>query len=374
MVDNNIPTLVVVNSTKVCKAGFAGHDAPNVVFPSVVGRRGRTAKDFYVGEEAQRKRDILTLTHPIAHGYISNWDDMEKIWHHAFYQELQVAPEDYPVLLTKHSMGRKCYPEKMMQIMFETFSVPAFYVAIQAVLSLYASCRTTGVVVHVRGSHVDTVPIYEGHALLHAVLRFSVGGNDLTNYLQQTLNARDYNYFSMVSGAIMTDIKEKFCYVALDYEQEMITAAASPTSLEKCYELPDGKVVTIGSERFRSPEVLFQPWLLNRDLMGNHEGIHEVLLNTIKKCDTDLLKDLYANTVLAGGTTMLPGLAERMHTEVTALAPKGMKINIIAPPERKDSVWIGGSLLASLSTFQHMWITKQEYNEFGPSIVHCKCF
>ncbi|XP_042331740.1 actin, clone 302-like [Sceloporus undulatus] len=370
MVDNNIPTLVIVDSTTVCKAGFAGHDAPSVVFPSVVGRRGRTAKDFYVGEEAQRKRDILTLTHPIDYGYISNWDDMEKIWHHAFYQELQVAPEDYPVLLTECPVNFRSNREKMIQIMFETFSVPAFYVAIQAVLSLYASSRTTGVVALARGSHVDTVPIYEGHALLHAVLVLRTGGNDLTNYLLKMLTERGYSFTTMAKREIVKDIKEKLCYVVLDFDQEMAATASASSSLEKTYELPDGKVIKLGSECFRCPEVLFQPGFVGSESCG----IHETLFNTIMKCDRDLRKDMYANMVLAGGTTMFPGLAERMHTELEALAPKGMKTNIIAPPERKDSVWIGGSLLASLSTFQHMWITKQEYDESGPSIVSRKCF
>uniref|UniRef100_A0A2K6ATA9 Actin gamma 1 n=1 Tax=Macaca nemestrina TaxID=9545 RepID=A0A2K6ATA9_MACNE len=103
-------------------------------------------------------------------------------------------------------------------------------------------------------------------------------------------------------------------------------------------------------------------------------GIHETTFNSIMKCDVDIRKDLYANTVLSGGTTMYPGIADRMQKEITALAPSTMKIKIIAPPERKYSVWIGGSILASLSTFQQMWISKQEYDESGPSIVHRKCF
>ena len=265
----------------------------------------------------------------------------------------------------------------MTQIMFETFNSPAMYVAVQAVLGLYTTGRVTGLILDCGDGVSHTVPIYEGFALPYGINRLDVAGCDLTGYLMKLLNEDQAktSFTTTDERKMVCDMKEKLCYVSLDFGLEMQNSADSKSSFEKPYVLPDGKVITLKSERFRCPEALFQPTLIhntNNETTSRSMGIHEAICNSITKCDW-ITKDLFANIVLSGGVTLFPGIVERLQKEISLLAPPTMEIKIIAPPERKYSVWIGGSIMASLSTFQHMWISKQEYDESGPSIIHKKC-
>ncbi|GFN80145.1 actin [Plakobranchus ocellatus] len=368
--------IVIDNGSGMCKAGFAGDDAPRAVFPPIVGRPkvdgvtvGLHLKDTYVGDEAQPKREILSLKSPSERGIHTNWDDVEKVWHHVFYNELRVDPEEHQVLITEVPLNAKANREKMTQILFETIRVPGLYIANQAVLPLFASGRNTGMVLDSGDSATHCVPIYENYALPHATISLDVGGRHLTDYLMKILSRKRPFLCTRAERHTLRDIKETCCCVALDRDEVKHTTNHSKT-LDKSYKLPDGHLIILGQERFMCPEPLFHPPLLGKDT----DGVHSMIYSSIKKCDVDIQKTLFANTVLSGGSTMFPGIGDRMQKELSALAASTTKIKIIAPPDRKYSTWIGGSILASLSTFQQMWISKKEYDEFGPSIVHKKCF
>jgi len=330
---------------------------------------GTEKADHYVGDLAQKKRGILKITYPVASGIVQDWDDMEKIWHHTFYNHLRVHPEEHCILLTEAALNPKANRERMTQIMFESFRVPAIYVSTQAVLSLYASGRTTGIVCDSGDGVTHIVPIYEGYAMPHAVSRSNFAGRELTEYLMKLMGERGSALKNSAEREIVRDIKEKCCYVAENFDDELKQAQSS-SDCELSYELPDGQVAVLGSERFRCPEALFKPALLGLEA----PGIHMQVFQAIMACEIDLRKDLYCNIVLSGGTTMFPGLGKRLQTEIADLAPGTMRIRVLYPEDRKHSVFIGGSMLSDLDTFQQMCVTRAEYTEQGPMVIHKKCF
>jgi len=370
--------VVIDNGSGIVKAGFAGVDHPKVLFPSYIGRpkhvrvmAGAAEGEAFVGKKAEELRGLLKIKYPIEHGVVQDWIDMENIWNYT-YSEMRCQAEEHPVLLTEAPLNPKKNREKAAEIFFETFNVPALFVSIQAVLSLYASGRITGIVLDSGDGVTHTVPIFEGFAIPHSIMRVDLAGRDITTHLQYLLRKGGYYFYTSAEKEVVRSIKESSCYVALDptREEEALEAEKSGKSVTQKYKLPDGNLVEIGPERFRAPEVLFKPELLGEE----SNGVHELLINSIQRSDLDLRKTLYSNIVLAGGSTLFPGFGERLLNEVKHLAPKDIKIKISAPPERKYSTWMGGSILASLTTFKKMWVSSDEYEEDGATILHKKCF
>jgi len=346
-------------------AGFAGDDAPRAVFPSIVGRPkhqgvmvGIGNKDAYVGDEANAKRGLLTLKTIAKRGLITEWKDLEKLIHHTFYNELRVAPEEHPALLSFSPNTPQEDKQKVLKTLFETFHVPKAYLSNKAELALYASGRITGTVLHIEEGAIYAVSIDDGKIIKEADVTAEVGGYDLTEYLIKILTERGYSFTTTAEKEVVKDIKYKLGYVAIDYEAEIKTGDTS-SKLEKSYELPDGQVITVGNERFKVGEALFQPKLMGKDI----KGIHEMINDSIQKCPESLREKLYSNIVLSGDT-MFPGIQERLQKEISAIA-NGAKVKIIAQPDRKNLVWIGGSILTSLSTFESKWVQASDYKVKG---------
>ena len=235
----------------------------------------------------------------------------------------------------------------------------------QGPLALYSSGRTTGVVFDCGHGFTSISPVYEGFLLPSQQEKIDIAGMDATKYLLKCIAKKD-RYFQNIDGPLeyANYIKETSGYVTLDFFTDL-NIAAQNKSLEKKYKLPDGHKFVVGKERFLSAECLFRPQLLGMDRWGLHCDLNCSIL----KCKIDIRKDLFANIVLCGGSTVFPGLKDRMQKELSGLAPSGMKVKVIANPEN-ISAWFGGSIMASLSTFQAMWVSKQQYDECGPSIVH----
>ncbi|MCJ1442676.1 MAG: Actin-like protein [Stictis urceolatum] len=354
---HNAP-IVLDNGSGTIRAGFAGEDLPKCYFPSYVGRpkhlrvlAGALEGDVFIGSRAQELRGLLKIRYPLEHGIVTDWDDMERIWQHVYTEELKTLSEEHPVLLTEAPLNPRSNRDTAAQILFETFNVPALFTSIQAVLSLYASGRTTGIVMDAGDGVSHAVPVYEGFAVPSSIKRVDVAGRDVTEYMQLLLRKSGYVFHTSAEKEVVRMIKEKTGYVAEDArreEKEWASSAGRQESKAVEYVLPDGNRMKVGPERFRAPEILFNPELIGLE----YPGIPQMVAESISRTDLDLRKALYANVVLSGGSTLTTGFGARLLADLKKLAPKEMKIKIFAPQERKYSTWIGGSILAGLSTFR----------------------
>jgi actin len=390
------PVIVIDNGSGVCKAGFGGDQSPRSVFHSIVGKRNAllegnpdehdttgldAKKSYYVGEEALEHKHDLTLHYPIKHGIVQNWDEMLRVFEYLFESDLRAKAKDRTVLLTEAPLDPKANRDKMSEIMFEHFGVESLYVECPAKLCLYSLGLTNGLVLDCGDGVTHTVPIYQGYESPHAVIRADMGGSDVTEYLSRIMTERGYYLnFTTESREIVREIKEKLSFVALDYCSEMKTVPScsqhrlshkmNAWAKDGSFTLPDGKTITIGSERFRCAEILFQPSLIGKEILP----IHECVRQSIVRCDDQYIqRSLFSSIYIFGGTTSTPGFAERLGHELRQVLPEHMPVDITAPPERKYSVWIGGSVFASHSSFRSMCVTRAEYEEWGPCILHDRC-
>ncbi|ORZ28515.1 actin family [Lobosporangium transversale] len=374
-------TIVVDNGTGFCKVGYAGSNFPEYVFPSVVGRPILRAeesignvrvKDIMVGDEAAELRSILQMSYPMQNGIVKNWTDMRHLWDYTFNEKLKIDPRDTKIMLTEPVMNPKANREKMVQTMLEEYGFQGVYVAIQAVLTLYAQALTTGVVVDSGDGVTHIVPVVDGYSLPHITKRLDVAGRDVTQYLIKLLLLRGYAFNRTADFETVRQIKEKLCYTSYDVDQDL-KLANETTVLVESYTLPDGRVIKVGSERFEAPECMFQPPLVDVE----QPGVAEMLFQCINTAPVDTRPELYKHIVLSGGSTMYPGFPSRLEKELKQLylteVVKGdvqrfrnIKIRIEDPPRRKHMVFLGGAVLANIMQDKEaFWVTKQEWDEQG---------
>jgi len=380
MEDTNA-TLVIDNGSGFIKCGFAGDEVSGansiMTFPNFVGRTkhykvmaGGFSQNILVGMKAKKHRGVLKLNYPVSHGTITDWDDMERVWDYT-YRLLKVEdPHEHPVLITEAPLNPPRNRGRVAEIFFEKFNCPAFYTQITALLSLYATGRTTGVVLDSGDGVTSAVPVFEGFALTHAIERSNIAGRDVTEYLQLLLRKAGNNFVSSAELEVVRLIKEKICYVVYNIEK---TEYDTKEDIEPDvpYTLPDGTPIEVGTEQYRAPEVLFNP-----SIIGSEEiGIHQVLVNALLKSDKMLRRKLSPNIRLVGGSTMFGGLGDRLVAEAKKLLYPDQKIKMTALRRtRTTASCTGGTILANLSMFKKMWISRKEWNEGGMQVVYKKTY
>jgi len=385
--------IVCDNGTGFVKCGFAGANFPTSIFPSMVGRPilrseekidNVQLKDIMVGDEASKLRTMLQITYPLDNGIIRNWDDMQYVWDYTFSEKLKVNPKDCKIMLTEAPMNPVQNRKKMIEVMFEKYGFKSCYIAIQAVLTLYAQGLLTGVVVDSGDGVTHIVPVYEGFSLPHLTRRLDVAGRDVTRYLIKLLLLRGYAFNRTADFETVRQIKEQLCYVGYDLELEK-RLALETTVLVRSYTLPDGRIIRVGGERFEAPEVLFQPHLIDVEGGVGGGGMADQFFDSINKADVDTRPEFYNHIVLSGGSTMYPGLPSRLEKEIKKLylnkVLKGntaqlakFKCRIEDPPRRKHMVFLGGAVLAEIMKDKdHFWMNKSEYEEKGEEVLR-KCF
>eukprot|EP00039_Didymoeca_costata_P031272 m.33961 g.33961 ORF g.33961 m.33961 type:complete len:497 (+) comp8641_c0_seq2:117-1607(+) len=390
-----IPTLVIDIGSNTIKVGYAGEEVPVVMVSSVAGhvrgehfmdldRHAHVDKDAYYGDEVWALKDVLTIKRIVKKGVIQDWKDFEELLSQILFEELKLPKDlsEYPVLLTEPPFTPRKQREKLMTLMFDKYNVAAVYVSNTATLSMFSTGTVTGIVVQVGYEVATSVAVFEGEVVPNSLKRLDLAGYELDLYLIRLLNQRGYrfNELSILDNFIARDIKEQLCEVASDeaeYAEAIREAPPEPYDVssngndllpgfdKKTY--PD--TLQIGSERFMCPEALFDPRAyLGKDLAV--AGIQKMVEETVAAVSIDLKRPLYKNVVLAGGTTLLTGFAERLRTELKLIVPQSVEVNIRSPNQRHVAAWAGGSVLASAKSFNFHWVSREEYDEYGLELAH----
>lgn len=374
--------IVIDNGSSVVKAGFSGEDKPKVFEYNIAGRpkydkvmHNGLVDETYVGNRAQRHRGILKLRKPMNRGVIEHWDDMEMLWSNIFEDSLHLnwklnGLEEYPLLITEAPLIPIKNRKIMCEVLFEKFNFDALYITIPSVLSLYATGQTTGCVVDCGEGYCSSTPVYEGFSLKSAIRRIDLGGIDLTEQLQFYIRKTNgISLFTSSEQEIVRTIKEKAGYVTLDYgkEERDYEDDLSDSKVAE-FVLPDGQVISIKKGRYRIPEILFNPLIIHSE----YDSISTMTSQSINLVDMDLRPILRSNIVLSGGSTMFKGFGDRFLREMNQLSTgPDFNTRIVAPPKRKYTAWIGGSIFANSFAFKKLLLDKRSWIE-DPDVVHTR--
>ncbi|CAH8621867.1 unnamed protein product [Heterobilharzia americana] len=364
--------IVVDNGAGHLKAGYAGDGGPRILIPMLTGRPTKCSKytDWFVGEYANALRNELILSCPITNGIVTDIDELSLVWYYMFMKELRTNPENHPVLITEYPLLPKFNREKLAEMVFEKFHMPGLYFTDQSALALYAYGLTSGIVVDIGTEMSNIVPIDNTIMLSNEIRRQHYGGSHITEVLRYMLTETHPTATTSISRDFARSLKEKFCFISMNTENELKHLNSS-SNKQNIHYTPDGHVINLTKEKFMAPELLFYP---RQAGLNGTIGLQNIINDSIQKCPYQLQSTLYSNIVLSGGSTLFPGFVQRLEYELKQLNSSiNQSIHVHNKQnDQKYAVWIGGSILASLSSFHKIYIQRKEYDEVGLSIVHTR--
>ncbi|KXS15130.1 actin2 [Gonapodya prolifera JEL478] len=403
------PPVVIDNGTGYTKLGYAGNNDPQYIIPTAIAvkpsqnvatKRGIDDLDFYIGDDAFANAKSYDLQYPVKHGQVDNWDLMEKFHQACIFEYMRCEPEDHYFLMTEPPLNAPENREYTAEIMFESFGIKGLYIAVQAVLALAASWADknvkeqtlTGTVIDAGDGVTHVIPVAEGFVVGSSIKHIPIAGRDITYFVQQLLRDREPQIPPEQALETAKAIKEAYSYVCPDIVKEFRRYETEADKFIKSYEgkhSVTGKPfnVDVGYERFLGPEIFFNPEIYSSDFLT---PLPEVVDTVIQSCPIDTRRGLYKNIVLSGGSTMFKDFGRRLQRDIKKSVDQRTKtaeelaarrlggaqvraaevdVNVISHKKQRYAVWFGGSLLASTGDFPSYCHSKQDYEEYGPSIA-----
>ena len=369
----NKQIIIDLGSSEI-KAGFLGNPPDIKRLPNIIGENlckinpSIINKPHYISSECEQYYSDLSIRNPIQRGNFIKEDDIPLIFEYIFSQ-LGLNPEqikEHPLLITEPLNNKYSNSENISQILFEKMNIPALIFAKQPLLSLISTGYSTGIVLESGSDITQSCVSYEGYLIENSCLRFDYGGKDVSNTLNILLKQRnsDINYINFFDDIkVLNDIKEKQCYIKTlkDDNEDFV-------SIHSEYILPDGSKLNLQDEKILAPEILFN----NKLIFQEYFPFHEMVINSIDKCDVNIKGKLYKTIVMSGGNTKFKGIEEKMKTNLSYLIPRGVDIKLRMQENPELNCWNGGNIIASLSTFNKMLVYKKEWEECGKNIIHVK--